>query len=88
MHIIDTLNETYSALTANKVRSGLTVLGIIIGIASVIAMLAIGQGAQSSITSSIQSMGSNLLTVQPGAQRGPGVAVSSGRGSARSLKLS
>ncbi|MFA6476071.1 MAG: ABC transporter permease [Candidatus Paceibacterota bacterium] len=87
MHIFDILHETYSALSANKVRSGLTMLGIIIGIASVIAMLAIGQGAQSSITSSIQSMGSNLLTVQPGAQRGPGTAVSSGRGSARSLKL-
>jgi putative ABC transport system permease protein len=88
MHIFDILHETYSALSANKVRSGLTMLGIIIGIASVIAMLAIGQGAQSSITSSIESMGSNLLTVQPGAQRGPGTAVSSGRGSARSLKLS
>ena len=58
MKIKDTLHETYSALTANKVRSGLTVLGIVIGISSVIAMLAIGQGAQSSIQNSIQSIGS------------------------------
>lgn len=87
MHLLDILHETYSALSANKVRSGLTMLGIIIGIGSVIAMLSIGQGAQNSITSNIQSMGSNLITVQPGAQRGPGTSVSSGRGSAKSLTL-
>lgn len=84
----DILHETYSALSANKARSGLTMLGIIIGIASVIAMTAIGQGAQSSISASIQSIGSNLIIVTPGAQRGPGFQVSSGRGSAKSLKLS
>ena len=61
MKIPDVLEETYSALTANKVRTGLTMLGIIIGIASVIAMISIGQGAQNSIQSSIQSIGSNLL---------------------------
>lgn len=81
----DILHETYSALTANKVRSGLTVLGIVIGISSVIAMIAIGQGAQSSIQASIQSIGSNLVLVMPGAQRGAGMQVSAGRGSARSL---
>lgn len=88
MHILDILEETYSALAANKVRSGLTVLGIVIGISSVIAMLAIGQGAQSSIQTSIQSIGSNLLLIMPGTQRGPGMTVSSGRGSAKSLKIS
>src|ERR1035437_3103224 len=81
----DILHETYSALSANKARSGLTMLGIIIGIASVIAMTAIGQGAQSSIASSIQSIGSNLIIVTPGAQRGPGFQVSAGRGSAQTL---
>lgn len=81
----DIIEETFTALTANKVRSGLTVLGIVIGISSVIAMIAIGQGAQSSIQSSIQSIGSNLVLVTPGAQRGPGSQVSAGRGSARSL---
>ncbi len=85
MTYFDLFNETYSALSANKVRSGLTMLGIIIGISSVIAMIAIGQGAQASVQSSIQSIGSNLLLVMPGAQRGPGVQVSAGRGSAKSL---
>jgi putative ABC transport system permease protein len=61
-------------------------LGIVIGIASVIAMISIGQGAQSSIQSSIESLGSNLLTIYPGAlQPGRGI-VSSGRGAAQSLK--
>jgi len=83
----DLVFETYSAVTVNKARSGLTILGIVIGIASVIAMVAIGQGAQSSIQSSIQSIGSNLIMVMPGAQRGAGVQVSAGRGSAESLKL-
>ncbi len=88
MHINDIFEETYSALSGNKIRSGLTMLGIVIGISSVIAMLAIGQGAQNSIQSSIQSIGSNLVLVMPGAQRGPGVTVSAGRGTAKSLKLS
>lgn len=83
----DIIHETYSALSSNKIRSGLTMLGIVIGIASVIAMTAIGQGAQSSIESSIQSIGSNLIIVSPGAQRGAGIQVSGGRGSAKSLKL-
>ncbi|MGH7250026.1 MAG: ABC transporter permease, partial [Minisyncoccia bacterium] len=80
----DLLEETYSALSANKVRSGLTMLGIIIGIASVIAMTAIGQGAQNSISSSIESIGANLVMVMPGAQRSFG-GVSAGRGGAESL---
>jgi putative ABC transport system permease protein len=85
MTFFDILQETYAALSANKVRSGLTTLGIIIGISSVIAMVAIGQGAQGSIQSSIQSIGSNLVLVTPGAQRGPGLQISAGRGSAKTL---
>lgn len=85
MKTFDLTQETYSALMANKARSGLTILGIIIGIASVIAMISIGQGAQNSIQSSIQSIGSNLIIVMPGAQSGPGFQVSSGRGTARTL---
>ena len=88
MTILDILHETYSAIFANKVRSGLTMLGIVIGISSVIAMLSIGQGAQNSIQSSIQSIGSNLVLITPGAQRGPGMQVSGGRGSAKTLTLS
>ncbi len=82
----DIAHETFSALTANKVRTALTMLGIVIGIGSVIAMVSIGQGAQASIQSSIEGLGSNLLTIYPGAlQAGRGV-VSSGRGAAQSLK--
>lgn len=88
MTIIDIIQETYAALSANKIRSGLTILGIIIGISSVIAMTSIGQGAQNAIESSIQSIGSNLILISPGAQRGPGVQVSSGRGSAKTLTQS
>lgn len=81
----DTLQETYTALSANKTRSSLTVLGIVIGISSVIALVSIGQGAQSSIQSSIESLGSNLLIVMPGAQRTQGFSASAGRGGARTL---
>ena len=85
MTTADLIEETYSAVTVNKVRSGLTMLGIVIGIASVIALTAVGQGAQSSIQSSIQSLGSNLLIVMPGASRTFGTTVSTGRGSAQTL---
>ena len=85
MHISDLFEETFSAITSNKVRSSLTILGIVIGIGSVIAMISIGEGAQSSVESSIQSIGSNLIVVTPGVQRGAGVAVSAGRGSATTL---
>jgi putative ABC transport system permease protein len=82
----DILHETYSSLSANKARSGLTMLGIIIGIASVIAMTAIGQGAQNSVSSSINSMGANLLMIMPGATRTFG-GPSAGRGGAQTLTL-
>ena len=85
MTIQDTIEETYIALSANKARSGLTVLGIVIGISSVIAMISIGQGAQGAIEANIQSIGANLVMVAPGVQRGPGAFVSQGRGSARTL---
>jgi putative ABC transport system permease protein len=59
---------TFTSLSANKMRTGLTILGIVIGVAAVIAMLAIGQGAQNSITSSINSIGTNLLFLSEGAR--------------------
>jgi putative ABC transport system permease protein len=83
----DILHETLSALTANKVRTSLTMLGIVIGISSVIILVAIGQGAQSSIQSSIQSIGSNLIIVSPGAARSFGYGASAGRGSAKTLTV-
>ncbi len=87
MRITDLFEETYIALSANKARSALTILGIVIGIASVIAMTSIGQGAQASVQSSITSAGSNLIYITPGMQRGVGMQVSSGRGSSQSLTL-
>lgn len=83
----DILQETFSALRANKARTGLTMLGIVIGIASVIAMTAIGQGAQNSVESSIESIGANLIMVMPGAQRSFGGGVTASRGGAQSLTL-
>jgi putative ABC transport system permease protein len=85
MTLKDTLEETYTALSANKVRSSLTILGIVIGISSVIAMVSIGTGASNSISSSIESLGSNLIQITPGAQRTQGFGVSAGRGGAQSL---
>lgn len=86
MKTSDILRETLTALGANKARSGLTILGIIIGIASVLAMISIGQGASGQIQSSIEGLGSNLLTVLPGfIQPGRGI-ISSGRGSAQTLE--
>ncbi len=58
--------EALESLTVNKLRSGLTILGIVIGVAAVIAMLGIGRGAEASITGSIQGIGTNLLFVFTG----------------------
>ncbi len=88
MKFNDLAHETYSALSANKVRSGLTILGIVIGISSVIAMVSIGTGASKSISSSIESLGSNLIQITPGAARGgQGFSASAGRGNAKTLTL-
>jgi putative ABC transport system permease protein len=87
MVISDLLKETYSALFMNKARSGLTILGIVIGIGSVIALVSVGQGATSSIESNIEALGSNLIMVTPGAQRSFGSQVRIQRGSAQTLTL-
>lgn len=62
------------AIAANKLRSFLTMLGIIIGVASVIAMMAIGQGSKKSIQANIAEMGSNMIMICPGQDKGPGGA--------------
>lgn len=85
MKFKDITHETYAALSANKVRSGLTILGIVIGISSVIAMVSIGTGASNTISSSIESLGSNLIQITPGAQQMRGFGASSGRGGAKTL---
>lgn len=60
--------EAFHSILGNKLRSSLTILGIVIGVAAVIAMLSVGKGAQNSITSSINSIGSNMIFVMPGNQ--------------------
>ena len=66
MNVTESLRIALRSLSANKMRSGLTMLGIIIGVMAVIAMLSIGRGAQASITNQINSMGTNLLYIRPG----------------------
>ncbi|KAB8145058.1 FtsX-like permease family protein [Chloroflexia bacterium SDU3-3] len=68
----ESIRIAVSSLRANKLRTLLTMLGIIIGVASVVALLSIGRGATSSITSQISSIGSNLLTISPGMSFGSG----------------
>jgi putative ABC transport system permease protein len=86
MRYRDLFEETRASLAANKVRTALTMLGIVIGIASVIAMVAIGAGAKSAIQANIESIGSNLVIVMPGIQRqAGGYQISTGRGTARTL---
>jgi putative ABC transport system permease protein len=85
MKLYRLLIEALDNLNANKMRSMLTVLGIVIGVAAVIAMLSIGRGAEASITSRIESMGTNLIYVTPGSTNQGGVQ--SATGSAGTLTL-
>ncbi|MFH1564810.1 MAG: ABC transporter permease [bacterium] len=87
MQLTDLIQETYFSLSANKARSALTILGIVIGIGSVIAMISIGQGAAKNIEQNIQSLGSNLLVVMPGSQRAVGSVSRGGMGSASTLTI-
>ena len=66
MNMLQSVLEALESLNANRLRSGLTMLGIIIGVGAVIAMLSVGQGAQSSITGAISGIGTNLLFVTSG----------------------
>jgi putative ABC transport system permease protein len=85
MNFKNLIKIALNALRRNKMRSFLTMLGIIIGVASVIAMLAIGQGSKKSIQDQVSSMGSNMLFVMPGGQFRGGVQM--GNTSSKSLTL-
>lgn len=74
MNISNLFKIALRAIAANKLRSFLTMLGIIIGVASVIAMMAIGQGSKKSIQANISEMGSNMIMIRPGQDKGPGGA--------------
>ena len=75
---VDYLRQAYSAMASHKMRTFLSILGILIGVAAVIAMLALGQGAQESISKQLSSLGSNLLLVMPGSARVHGVSMGAG----------
>jgi len=78
INIPSTLRISFRALKVNKMRSALTMLGIIIGVGAVIAMLAVGTGASKKIAEQISSMGSNLLIILPGATTAGGVRMGAG----------
>ncbi|MGH7443818.1 MAG: ABC transporter permease, partial [Longimicrobiales bacterium] len=73
MLIGETVGVALSAIRANKMRSFLTMLGVIIGIAAVITMVALGEGAQRQVEAQLASLGTNVLTVRPGQQMFGGV---------------
>jgi putative ABC transport system permease protein len=79
MNILTTFRTAVRALLRNKMRSLLTVLGIVIGIGAVIAMVAVGQGAREQIRAQFQAMGTNLLIVTPGSQQTSGARTAAGQ---------
>jgi len=86
MEIWEQLVESLGTLTLNKTRTGLAILGIVIGIGSVIALVSLGQATQLSIQNQIQSLGANLLTISPGSAQSTG-GVRSAAGSRTTLTL-
>src|SRR4051794_38083102 len=81
--VTQSMKIAFRALRVNKLRSALTMLGIIIGVGAVIAMVAVGSGATARIKEQIASIGSNIIQVQPGSQNWGGVK--SGNGNAQTL---
>jgi putative ABC transport system permease protein len=80
MRLLQTIPSALGALRANKGRSVLTTLGIIIGVAAVIAIVALGQGASASVSSQLQGLGTNLLTIMPGSSSAGGARTGAGSG--------
>lgn len=80
MIVFENVGNALGAIGSNKLRSALTMLGIVIGVASVVLLVAIGQGAQRSVTSRIESLGTNLLTVSPGSPSQTNVRFGGGGG--------
>jgi len=78
MNLLESMRIAIRSINANKLRAGLTMLGIIIGVMSVIAMMSIGRGAQAAITDQITSIGTNLLYIRPGATQSGGVRAAEG----------
>ncbi len=80
------IEEAFRALATNRMRTLLTMLGVVIGVCAVVIMMAVGRGAQSMVNQSISSMGSNLLIVFPGSQTSGGLRF--GAGAAQTLTIS
>lgn len=78
MDFIELIQSAFEALLLNKMRTALAMLGIVIGIGSVITLVSLGQASSQSIQTQIQSLGANLLTISPGAQRASGVQGAAG----------
>jgi putative ABC transport system permease protein len=87
--LVDLLSTIWTGLSTHKLRSFLTILGVVIGVAAVIALMSIGQGTQASILSRLEGLGSNLLFISPGQSSVPGgqFVVRQGAGSATTLTL-
>ena len=85
MSLLAVVGEALRALRLNRLRTALTMLGMIIGVAAVVLMLAVGQGAQTTVNQAISSMGSNLLMVVPGATSSG--ALRSGAGAVQTLTM-
>jgi putative ABC transport system permease protein len=80
MDFFETVSEGFTTLLVNKLRTSLAILGIVIGISSVIALISLGEASKQAVQSQIQSIGSNLLTVSPGSQSSGGVRGAAGGG--------
>ncbi len=86
MELKELFFECLATLTVNKLRTGLAILGIVIGIGSVIALISLGQSSQKSVENQINSLGANLLTVIPGGQNNGGIRGAAGGGTSLTLE--
>jgi len=83
---IDYIRQALGSLVSHKMRALLSMLGILIGVAAVISMLAIGEGAKTSIETNLNKLGTNIVTVRPGFRKSAGVALQQGEGSRLSVQ--
>ena len=86
MDLGELILECFSTLTVNKMRTGLAILGIVIGIGSVIALISLGEASQQMVTNQIQSLGANLLTISPSGQNNGAVRGAQGGGTTLTLE--
>ena len=88
MSAIDAMRVALRAIGGNRLRSGLTALGLIIGVSSVIVLIAVGQGTQKGITDQIQGLGTDLIFIEPGSSTDAATGTQGGQGTATTLVLS